>query len=366
MPRSSRLARMQMPRNVMRQALAGMLWSKQFYYYDVNRWLEERGSDPFQPPRKHAPRNAHWHHMYNADIISMPDKWEYPWYAAWDLAFHVLPLTLVDPDFGKQQLDLMLREDYLHPERPDSRLRMEFRRRQSAGSCLGDDLHLSSGKGADGQGRHRLAGALFPEAAAQLHLVAQSQGSLRQKHVRRRIPRPGQHRRVRSQRAAADRRLSRAGRRHGLDGALQPEHAGDQHRAGDARSEPTGRWSLKFVQHFVVDRLGDGPRGRQHGHVGRRGWILLRCASTAGRPGPAPEGPLDGRAAAALRRHGFRRRVLRRSTRRSTSGCARFLGARPELAAFIHDPAKTGYAGRRLGAILERDQAPPRAGQDAR
>ncbi len=101
--------------NVMRQALAGMLWSKQFYHYDVDKWLEERGSDPFKPTRKAAPRNDQWHHMYNGDVISMPDKWEYPWYAAWDLAFHVLALTLVDPDFGKEQLRLMLRERYLHP-----------------------------------------------------------------------------------------------------------------------------------------------------------------------------------------------------------------------------------------------------------
>ena len=101
--------------NVMRQALAGMLWSKQFYHYDVDKWLEERGSDPFKATRKAAPRNDQWHHMYNGDIISMPDKWEYPWYAAWDLAFHVLALTMVDVDFGKQQLQLMLRERYLHP-----------------------------------------------------------------------------------------------------------------------------------------------------------------------------------------------------------------------------------------------------------
>ncbi|HEY7284488.1 MAG TPA: hypothetical protein VH497_03520 [Vicinamibacterales bacterium] len=100
--------------NVMRQALAGMLWSKQFYYYDVDRWLGERGAGPFKPTRR-APRNDHWHHMYNADVISMPDKWEYPWYAAWDLAFHVLALTLVDEDFGKQQLNLMLTGKYLHP-----------------------------------------------------------------------------------------------------------------------------------------------------------------------------------------------------------------------------------------------------------
>lgn len=100
---------------VMRQALAGMIWSKQYYYFDVNRWLEERGCDPYLPSARMAPRNGQWHHMYNADIISMPDKWEYPWFAAWDLAFHILPLTLVDVDFGKQQLELMLRETYMHP-----------------------------------------------------------------------------------------------------------------------------------------------------------------------------------------------------------------------------------------------------------
>ncbi len=101
-------------RNVMRQAIAGMFWSKQFYHYDLDTWLTEHGADPFNP-RRHAPRNEHWHHMTNADIISMPDKWEYPWYAAWDLAFHVLALSLTDEDFAKQQLDLMLGEKYLHP-----------------------------------------------------------------------------------------------------------------------------------------------------------------------------------------------------------------------------------------------------------
>ncbi|HKF41645.1 MAG TPA: glucosidase [Thermoanaerobaculia bacterium] len=101
-------------RNVMRQALAGMLWSKQFYYYDVERWLEEHGAGPFQA-RRRAPRNEAWHHMYNADVISMPDKWEYPWYAAWDLAFHCLALTLVDTDFGKDQLELLLKSRYIHP-----------------------------------------------------------------------------------------------------------------------------------------------------------------------------------------------------------------------------------------------------------
>jgi hypothetical protein len=101
--------------NVMRQALAGMLWSKQFYLYDVDKWLSERGADPFRSRPASAPRNYQWHHMYNGDIISMPDKWEYPWYAAWDLAFHVLALSLVDIEFAKHQLGLVLRERYLHP-----------------------------------------------------------------------------------------------------------------------------------------------------------------------------------------------------------------------------------------------------------
>ena len=100
---------------VMRQAIAGMLWSKQFFFYDVNRWLVEHGADPFKPGGRRAPRNEQWQHMYNADVISMPDKWEYPWYAAWDLAFHVLALTLVDEDFGKQQLNMLLQGEYLHP-----------------------------------------------------------------------------------------------------------------------------------------------------------------------------------------------------------------------------------------------------------
>jgi hypothetical protein len=101
--------------SVMRQAFAGLLWSKQFYHYDVSRWL--RG-DPMSPPpaeqRQHG-RNSDWEHLYNEDIISMPDKWEYPWYAAWDLAFHCISLALVDPDFAKAQLLLFLREWYQHP-----------------------------------------------------------------------------------------------------------------------------------------------------------------------------------------------------------------------------------------------------------
>jgi hypothetical protein len=99
---------------VMRQALAGMLWSKQYYYFDGTRWLAEHGVEPFTS-RQAAMRNDKWGHMVNADVISMPDKWEYPWYAAWDLAFHAVALSTVDIDFAKAQLSLMLNEMYLHP-----------------------------------------------------------------------------------------------------------------------------------------------------------------------------------------------------------------------------------------------------------
>jgi len=100
--------------NVMRQALAGMLWSKQFYFFDLDKWLDEHRGNPISGGRCRV-RNREWFHMLNRHIISMPDKWEYPWYAAWDLAFHVLPLQMVDPDFAREQLLLMLDENYMHP-----------------------------------------------------------------------------------------------------------------------------------------------------------------------------------------------------------------------------------------------------------
>jgi hypothetical protein len=102
-------------RNTARQAFAGLLWSKQFYHYEVKRWLSGDPRQPEPAESRRYGRNREWTHLYNADIISMPDKWEYPWYAAWDLAFHCVPLALVDPEFAKEQLVLLLREWYMHP-----------------------------------------------------------------------------------------------------------------------------------------------------------------------------------------------------------------------------------------------------------
>jgi hypothetical protein len=102
-------------RSVFRQAMAGLFWSKQFYHYDVRTWLEGDPAYPPPPPQRKRLRNHAWTHLYNADVISMPDKWEYPWYAAWDLAFHCVAMALADPDYAKEQLILLLREWYQHP-----------------------------------------------------------------------------------------------------------------------------------------------------------------------------------------------------------------------------------------------------------
>jgi Glycosyl hydrolase family 63 C-terminal domain len=102
-------------RSVMRQAFAGLLWSKQFYHLDLKRWLDGDPAEPPPPAARKVGRDHEWAHLYNEDVISMPDKWEYPWYAAWDLAFHMIPLAMIDPEFAKSQLVLFLREWYMHP-----------------------------------------------------------------------------------------------------------------------------------------------------------------------------------------------------------------------------------------------------------
>jgi hypothetical protein len=102
-------------RRIYRQSIAGLLWSKQYYAYDVERWLRGDPAQPAPPPQRRCGRNSEWRHLYNSEVLSMPDKWEYPWYAAWDLAFHCIPMALVDPEFAKQQLTLLVREWYMHP-----------------------------------------------------------------------------------------------------------------------------------------------------------------------------------------------------------------------------------------------------------
>ena len=223
-------------------ATPALLWSKQFYHYVVQRLARGRpGAAAAAARAPRSGRNHDWRHLYNRDVISMPDKWEYPWYAAWDLAFHMLPFARIDPHFAKEQLVLFLREWYMHPNGQLPAYEFAF-------GDVNPPVHAWAAwrvykmTGARGAARPRLPGARLPEAAAQLHLVGEPQGRRGQQPVRRRLPRPRQHRRLRPLAAAADRRHARAGRRHRLDGVLLRHHAVDGARAGARTTRPTRTW----------------------------------------------------------------------------------------------------------------------------
>jgi Mannosylglycerate hydrolase MGH1-like glycoside hydrolase domain len=336
---------------VMRQALAGMLWSKQFYYYDVDHWLGEHGADPFGPTRGAAPRNDHWHHMHNADVISMPDKWEYPWYAAWDLAFHVLALTLVDEDFGKHQLDLMFRDNYLHPsgqipayewnfgdvnppvhawatiftyrlekarrgqgdldwlERIFQKLLLNFtwwvNRKDRSGSNLFEGGFLGLDNiGVFDRSAPLPTGGYLEQADGTAWMALFCQNML-EIAVQLALERP----------AYAD--MAKKFLEHFLWIATSMMHAG-----GD-----TGMWDEQDGFFYDVLRLPDGQaqRLKVRSMVG----LLPLCAVTV----------FEGELLARYPEIGKR--------------LHRFLEARPELRAFIHDPAERGQGGRRLLAILD-------------
>jgi hypothetical protein len=218
--------------NVMRQALAGMLWSKQYFFFDVDKWLQEHGVDPMRPTRQ--VRNREWFHMISDHVISMPDKWEYPWFAAWDLAFHTIALATVDVDFAKQQLDLLLVGLFLHPTGQIPAYEWNF-------SDVNPPVHgwatifLYRTEQAL-RGKTDLE-FLMRQAHLELRLVGEPQRPLWPKPLRRGFSRARQYRRLRPQRAVADRRLSGAGRRHRVGGSLCPEHARDRH---GARGAPAG------------------------------------------------------------------------------------------------------------------------------
>jgi hypothetical protein len=336
--------------NVMRQALAGMLWSKQFYHYDVDKWLEERGCDPFKPLRKAAPRNDQWHHMFNGDIISMPDKWEYPWYAAWDLAFHVIALTLVDPDFGKQQLKLMLRERYMHPNGQIPAYEWNFGDVNPPVHAWATIFTYRLDKGRDGQGDREWLKSCFQKLLLNFTWWVN--------------------------------RKDRSGRNVFEGGFLGLDNIGVFDRSAPL---PTGGYleqadgtawmalfcqnmldiaselaltdsdyedmALKFTEHFLwiassmghvgdsgmwdeedgffydVLRLpnGDSQRLKVRSMVG----LLPLCAAT-----------------------NFSGELLRRRPE-INHRLQRFLDSRPEIRASIHDPAKIGVQGRRLASILD-------------
>ncbi len=213
-------------RAIQRQAFAGLLWNKQFYHYIVEQWLDGDPGQPLAPNERQFGRNSEWRHVYNERVMSMPDKWEFPWYASWDLAFHCIPLALVDVQFAKRQLDLIGTRMVSAPERTDSGLRVEFQRREPASFSLGGLASFSNRAETKRQRRSRIFGNDFPQNAHRLYLVGESQGLRGQQHLSRRLSRARQYRRLRSKRLFPGRFSPRAKRWHELDGnALPQPHA---------------------------------------------------------------------------------------------------------------------------------------------
>ena len=213
-------------RHVQRRAIAGLLWAKKHYRYDVREWLEGDPAGPAPDHQRAHGRNAGWSHLYQADIISLPDEWEYPWYAALGPGLPHDPDGLRRPRVRQGATDPVLPRVVHAPERAAARLRVGLRRRQPAGARVGRVAGLQ-----DRRPEHRGEGlrvprAGVPQAADQLQLVGEPQGCPRQQRVRRGVPGPGQHRRLRPLGAAARRGPPRAVGRHQLDGDVLPEHAG--------------------------------------------------------------------------------------------------------------------------------------------
>ena len=262
---------------MVRQAFAGLLWAKQFFHYDVERWLDGDPGQPAPPPGRGAIRNGDWRHLNNHEVMLMPDPWEYPWFAAWDLAFHCVTLAHIDPAFAKGQLVLLLREWYMHPNGQIPAYEWNF-------SDVNPPVHAwAAVQGLRTRRRHRLPlpGPGLPQAADQLHLVDEQQGPRRQQPVRGRVHGAGQHR--------PDR----------------PVHVPAVARAIWSRPTPPPGWpcthstcwrwrcvwppndnayedvAIKFFEHF----LAIAGAAEQRRPVGRGGRLLLRRAAPARRHG---------------------------------------------------------------------------------
>ena len=170
---------------VLRQSCAGLVWSKQMYPYRVNRWLDGDPGQPAPPAGHRTGRNAGWRHLDSFDVLAMPDPWEYPWFAAWDLAFHTITWAHLDPAFAKYQLLVLLREWFQHPNGALPAYEWNF-------DDVNPPVHALAAIRVfviDGGTDLRLPGTGVPEAAAELHLVAQPAGPRREQPVRRRLPR---------------------------------------------------------------------------------------------------------------------------------------------------------------------------------
>ena len=289
--------------NVMRQALAGMLWSKQFFFFDGDNWLDEHHSNPLHSGYRSA-RNSDWYHMLNRDIISMPDKWEYPWYAAWDLAFHTLPLAIVDPDFAKEQMQLMLRGHYLHPNGQIPAYEWNF-------SDVNPPVHALATLFL-----HRTEQALRGEVDVDFLRATFNKLALNFTWWVNRKDRFGKN--------------VFEGGFLGLDNIGVFDRSAPLPTGGHLEQADGTAWMalfsqnmlelaielathdpiyeemvFKFVEHFYYIAAGINRTGRGR-HVGRGGRLLLRPAAAAQRQRHAAQGALDGRAPAAVCHDGDR------------------------------------------------------------
>ena len=288
-------------RRVMRQALAGMLWSKQHYFLAVDSWLEGHGANPFLGQRATTSRNADWYHMLNDDVISMPDKWEYPWYAAWDLAFHTVALSVVDIDFAKQQLELMLSDLYMHPSGQIPAYEWNFGDVNPPVHAFATLFVYQTEKALRGEGDLAFLRRAFHGLTLNFTWWLNRKDPSGRQRLRGRVPRPRQHRHLRPLEPAADRRTARAGRRHrwmALFSQNMLEIAIELAQRDPIYEEA----ALKYFEHYfwiaaAMDRIGDNARR----DVGRGRRLLLRRAAPARRRRHAPQGALDGGIAAALR-----------------------------------------------------------------
>jgi len=189
-------------RVIVRQGYAGLLWSRQFYNYIVEEWLNGDPNMPPPPEGRENERNSNWMHVYSRDVLSMPDTWEYPWFAAWDLAFHMIPFAKIDGEFAKEQLGLLLREWYMHPNGQIPAYEFAF-------GDVNPPVHAWAAwrvykiAGRKDQRDPRFPGKRFSKTAGQFHVVGQPQGPRRQEPFCRRLSRSRQHRRVRPFPAAA-------------------------------------------------------------------------------------------------------------------------------------------------------------------
>ena len=275
----------------MRQALAGLLWTKQYYDYDVERWLREHGVDPSAPaaPRS-AGRNVDWRHLSTGDVLSMPDKWEYPWFAAWDLAFHCVPLALVDADFAKEQLKLLLREWYMHPNGQIPAYEWDF-------GDVNPPVHAwaalprlrDRGRRSRGDGDRAFLERVFHKLMLNFTWWVNRKDTDGRNLFEGGFLGPRQHRRLRplARRCPAGGTSSRPTARPGWRCTAMTccEHRA---RAGARTSPAYEDMANKFFEHFVSIADAHEHRSASDGPLGRGGRLLLRRAAAARRRRAVP------------------------------------------------------------------------------